>query len=275
MYSRSVVGERGLRPSTWHRFLLQYLPHILRRENQRRPRMMMGWRGWRGYTRAVQLTSPVALELDGTSAAGGGPSTTPSESEPWWPPSTHDCGAGQETAPLVGPRGEAVRTLLGQQASSFALPIFAETLVAPSRATPSRLRGRLHRLSLRQSGYARCHVSLGARMNHYHWNVSGRQPVAVHERPLTTDGVASFRTAPSSRAHRPRAGAHASERACHEFARRVRALRATLLSHNALFSLARAGSCPLSFAGPCRAGLYHWRITLSLSLSLHDACYVS
>lgn len=173
MYLRSVVGKRGLWPSTWHWFLLQYLPHILRRENQRRPRMMMGWRGWRCHSRAVQLTSPVALEFDGTSAPRGSPGTTPSESEPWWPPSTHDCGAGQETAPLVGPRGEAVRTLLGQQASSFAVPIFTETFVAPS-ITPSRLRGRLHRLSLRQSGYARCHVSLGTRMNHYHWDVSGR-----------------------------------------------------------------------------------------------------
>lgn len=155
MYSRSVIGERGLRPSTWHRFLLQYLPHILRRENQRRSRMMMRRRGWWCHTRAVQLTSPVALELDGTSAPRGSPGTTPSESEPWRPPSTHDCGAGQETAPLVGPRGEAVRTLLGQQASSFALPIFTETFVAPSR-----LRGRLHWLSLRQNGYARCHISL-------------------------------------------------------------------------------------------------------------------
>lgn len=167
MYSRSVVGERGLRPSTWHRFLLQYLSHILRRENQRCPRMMMRRRGWWCHTRAVQLTSPVTIELDGTSAPRGSPSTTPSESEPWRPPSTHDCGAGQETAPLVGPRVEAVRTLLGQQASSFALPLFAKTFVAPS-VTPSRLRGRLHRLSLRQSEYARCHVSLGARMNHYH-----------------------------------------------------------------------------------------------------------
>lgn len=175
MYSRSVVGERGLRPSTWYRFLLQYLPHILRRENQRRPGMMMRRRGRRGHTRAVQLTSPVTLELDGTSATRGGPRTTPgAESEPCRPPSTHDRGAGQETAPLVGPRGEAVGILLGQQASSFALPLFAETFVAPLFTTPSRFRERLHWLSLRQSEYVRCHVSLNACMNRYHLNASGR-----------------------------------------------------------------------------------------------------
>lgn len=168
MYSRSVVGEGGLRPSTWHRFLLQYLPHILRRENQRCPWMMMRWRRRRCHTRAVQLTSPVPLELDGASTPCGGPGATPgAESEPWRPPSTHDRGAGQETAPLVGPRGEAVRTLLGQQAFSFALPLFAEIFVVPS-ITPSRLCERLHRLSLRQSGCARCHVSLGSCMNRYH-----------------------------------------------------------------------------------------------------------
>lgn len=137
-YSRSIVGERGLRPSTWHRFLLEYLPHVLRRENQRRPRVVMRRRRWRSYARPVQLTSPVALEFDGASASGGGTRATPStESEPWRPPSTHDSGAGQETAPLVGPRREAVRILLGQQASTFALPPFARrTLFAADRERP-------------------------------------------------------------------------------------------------------------------------------------------
>lgn len=99
-------------------------------------------------------------------------------------------------------------------------------------------------------------------MNHYHWNVSGRQPVAVHERPLTTDGVASFRTAPSSRAHRPRAGAHASERACHEFAIRARTKGHGGVSQYALFSLACAESCPLSSLSVRVANLYHSSITL-------------
>lgn len=131
VYSRPVVGERGLRPSTWHRFLLEYLPHVLRRENERRPRVVMRRRRWRSYTRPVQLTSPVALEFDGASAPGGSPRATPcAEPEPWRPPSTHDRGAGQETAPLVGPRREAVRTLLGQQAFSFSLPPFARTFLA-------------------------------------------------------------------------------------------------------------------------------------------------
>lgn len=190
--SRSVVGERGLRPSTWwHRFFLQYLPHILRRENQRCPRMMMGRRGWRCHTRAVQLTSPVALELYGTSAPRSGPGTTPgAESEPCRPPSTHDRGAGQETAPLVGPRGEAVRIILGQQASSFAVPLFAGTFVTPS-ITPSRLRERLHRLSLRQSGCPRCHVSLRSCMNRrsLERQRGSSSVVAVHECPLITDNV--------------------------------------------------------------------------------------
>lgn len=131
VYSRSVVGERGLWPSTWHRFLLEYLPHVLRRENERRPRVVMRRRRWWSYTRPVQLTSPVALEFDGASAPGGSPRATPcAKSEPWRPPSTHDRGAGQETAPLVGPRREAVRTLLGQQAFSFSLPPFARTFLA-------------------------------------------------------------------------------------------------------------------------------------------------
>lgn len=128
LYSRSVVGERGLWPSTWHGFLLEYLPHVLRRENERRPRVVMRRRRWRSYARPVQLTSPVALEFDGASAPRGSPRATPcAKSEPWRPPSTHDRGAGQETAPLVGPRREAVRTLLGQQAFSFSLPPFART----------------------------------------------------------------------------------------------------------------------------------------------------
>lgn len=55
--------------------------------------------------------------------------------------------------------------------------------------------------------------------------------------PLTASSRRSA-AAPSSRPHRPRAGAHASERACHEFAGKgcERALRVALESHNALFS---------------------------------------
>jgi len=189
-YSRSVVGERGLRPSTWHGFLLQYLSHVLRRENERRPRMMMRRRGRRGHTRAVQLTSPVALEFHGASSPRGGAGTTPgTESEPWRPPSTHDRGAGQETAPLVGPRGEAVGSLLGQQASSFALPLSAGSfLVVPSPVSPSRLREGLRRLPLRQSGCARCRpvlAALGPRMNRRRRDAAGRySATATHQRPL-------------------------------------------------------------------------------------------
>jgi hypothetical protein len=199
-YSRSVVGERGLRPSTWHGFLLQYLSHVLRRENQGRPRMMMRRRGRRCDTRAVQLTSPVALEFYGASSPGGGAGTTPgTESEPWRPPSTHDRGAGQETAPLVGPRGEAVGSLLGQQASSFALPLSAGTLVvpSPSSVSPSRLREGLCRLPLRQSGCARCRpvLALEPRMNRRRRrrrrrrrDAGGRySATATHQRPLATD----------------------------------------------------------------------------------------
>lgn len=199
VYSRAVVGERGLRPSTWHGFLLQYLPHVLRRENQRCPRMMMRRRGWWCHTRTVQLTSPVALEFHGTRSPRSGTGTTPgTESEPWRPPSTHDRGAGQETAPLVGPRGEAVRTLLGQQASSFALPLSAGILlVARSTITPSRLREGFGRLPVRQSGCARYRpvVPLAPCMNRRRWNVvvvGGRYSAAVHERvPLVTDAVFS------------------------------------------------------------------------------------
>lgn len=106
-------------------------------------------RRWRSYARPVQLTSPVALELDGASAPGGGPRATPcAESEPWRPPSTHDRGAGQETAPLVGTRREAVWTLLGQQASSFSVPPFARAFVGPC-TSPSQLIERV-RLSVRR-----------------------------------------------------------------------------------------------------------------------------
>lgn len=99
-------------------------------------------------------------------------------------------------------------------------------------------------------------------MNHYHWNVSGRQPVAVHERPLTTDGVASFRT------HRPCAGAHASECACHEFAIRARTKGHVAVSQCTLFSLARAESCPLSSVGP------RIRFITDVSLCTTYAAYV-
>lgn len=105
-------------------------------------------RRWRSYARPVQLASPVTLEFDGASAPGGGPRATPSaESEPWRPPSTHDRGAGQETAPLVGPRREAVWILLGQQASTFSWPPFARTFRG-SFASPEQLIERV-RLSVR------------------------------------------------------------------------------------------------------------------------------
>lgn len=118
--SRSVIGNGGLRPGTWHRFLLEYLPHVLRRENERSAWVVMRWRGWWGNACTVELPSPVSLEFYGTSASGGGTGATGgTQAEPWRPPSTHDRGAGQETAPLVGPRCEAVRDLLRQQPSFF------------------------------------------------------------------------------------------------------------------------------------------------------------
>lgn len=104
--------------------------------------VMRRWR-WRSYARPVQLTSPVALEFDGASTTGGGPCATPcAESEPWRPPSTHDRGAGQETAPLVGPRRKAVRVLLGQQASCFSVSPFARISLRPVRASLFRLNER-------------------------------------------------------------------------------------------------------------------------------------
>lgn len=123
LYSRCIVGKCRLRPGTRHRFLLEDLPHVLGRKNKWRPWMVMG-RGRRWCNaRTIQLSSPVSFELDGTATTSGCTgSTAGTQTQPWWPPSTHDSGAGQETAPLVGTRGEAVRTLLRQQASSF-LPL--------------------------------------------------------------------------------------------------------------------------------------------------------
>lgn len=77
---------------------------------------MVRWRRWRRDACPVQFSSPVPFEVHWTSTSGCGPGASASpKSKPWRPASPNYSGAWQESGPLVGPRGDAVRYLLGQQ----------------------------------------------------------------------------------------------------------------------------------------------------------------
>lgn len=90
-------------------------------------------------TRAVQLLAPVPVQLDRTPGArgGGGAAARGPQTQPWRAPSSHDRGAGQETAPLVGPRREAVLGTLAKR--PLGSPRSSATTLARHRGFHSHL----------------------------------------------------------------------------------------------------------------------------------------